>query len=388
MSKEEYIRLYEKFVVGKTSTEEEKLLFEHKDEFEFSDAGWNKNILGDEKEIRDSIFKRLKSTINASKANNIFFIRKLFIAAAFFLLIGIAVYFIIWFENNTRSANNYIVHYKPQEILPAANKAVLTLANGSKIVLDNLKNGTISKQGNTSITKTNGNISYKHPIEKTPEQLYNTLTTPRGGQYHLTLQDGTLVWLNAASSLRFPVNFSNNTREVELTGEAYFEVAHINNDGIKIPFIVHVKSPHKNMDVQVLGTHFNIMAYDDENVTATTLLEGSVKIINADNNVLLKPGEQAALKKNLATIAVEKVDVDNAVAWKNGKFLFDKADIPTVMRQLSRWYDVDVVYKGAVPKQQFWGGMERNLPLSNVLEILKESDLKFEVQGRTLIVSE
>jgi transmembrane sensor len=272
------------------------------------------------------------------------------------------------------------------DILPGGNKALLTLADGSTIILDSAQNGTLSNQGNIKIIKLDdGQLAYdKSAVSGSTEVLYNTISTPKGGQYQLTLSDGSKVWLNAASSLRFPATFSGNERKVELTGEGYFEVAHNPSK----PFIV----TKNNVEIKVLGTHFNVNAYDDEDVIKTTLLEGSVKVTKGNKSTLITPGEQAIVSNSSTTtfsINVKKdVDLDEAVAWKNGKFIFQDADIKSIMRQLEHWYDVSVIYDDKeVTNEEFVGSISRNVNISQILQMLEKTGaVKFEITGRTVIV--
>ncbi len=276
---------------------------------------------------------------------------------------------------------------RPADLMPGGNKAILMLANGSKIVLDNAKHGKIAEQQNVSISKTqsgqivysnNGNAPATDQIASAAI-VFNSIITPRGGQYEVVLPDGTKVWLNAASSLKYPTVFSGADRRVELTGEAYFEVA--KNAGK--PFFV--KSATQT--VEVLGTHFNVNSYYDEKAVRTTLLEGSVKVNSSAGKLLAKltPGEQA-VNSAVAINVIHDADVDEAVAWKNGKFMFHDADLQTIMRQLSRWYDVDVEYQGQVPVKHYLGRISRNVPVSQVFLILKTSGLNFTINGRKIIV--
>jgi ferric-dicitrate binding protein FerR (iron transport regulator) len=267
------------------------------------------------------------------------------------------------------------------EIVPGRNMAILTLADGSTVVLDSAANGTISQQGNIKVLKLNGQLQYAQADNKTlpAEMVYNTISTPRGGQYQVILADGTKVWLNAASSLRYPASFAGATRDVEITGEAYFEVA----QNKTIPFRVKAGGSL----VQVLGTHFNINAYDDENTVSTTLLEGSVKVIKNNAVAVLTPGEQAQLDKNGHLALLHDVNVEEVTAWKDGFFQFNYADLSSVMRQLSRWYDVDVEYKGQPDASiQFNGKLGRDLRLQQVLKVLQRSEVNFNIQGRKIIV--
>lgn len=268
------------------------------------------------------------------------------------------------------------VRYK-NDVAPGGNKAILTLADGSKITLDEAKNDTLGKQGNTSIIKLqNGQVLYKAD-RATAAVTYNMLTTPRGGQYQLTLPDGTQVWLNAASSLHFPTSFSGSSREVTLTGEGYFDVAPLPGK----PFRVKVNGT----DIAVLGTQFNVMAYSNEQAMAVTLLTGAVNVSRNGIVKKLQPGQQARIPAN-NNITITDVDTQTAVAWKNGFFIFDRADIATVMRQLERWYDIEVTYEGTPREMHFGGGIQRSLPLSRVLNILEKNEVLFKIEGRKITV--
>jgi len=252
------------------------------------------------------------------------------------------------------------------------------MANGNIVVLDSIQNGTLSQQGNPAIQKQQGSLIYAAAANSNTAMEYNTLTVPRGGQYHLVLSDGSQVWLNAASSLRFPVAFTGNTREVEMTGEAYFEIAK-NRDK---PF--HVKA--NATQVEVLGTHFNVNAYAEEQAIKTSLLEGSVRVSNGSFSNRIRPGEQAAVNNKNGGIDVATADMDAVMAWKNGLFEFQGADIATIMRQVARWYDVEIVFAGKTPARKFEGKISRNAQLPEVLKILELSNIQFRVEGKKIIV--
>ena len=282
------------------------------------------------------------------------------------------------------------------DVQPGGNKAILTLADGSSIELDSANNGTLSVQGNTKILKlASGSLAYqqnRHGAAAVQGPVYNTISTPRGGQYQVVLPDGSKVWLDAGSSLRFPTSFSSGLREVQLSGEAYFDVA----ADVRKPFRVSVfpGEPGKGdalQHVEVLGTQFNIMAYADEASVKTTLLEGAVRVgASAGNPMRLAPGDQSQLDRSpsLGLTMVRDADVDAAVAWKNGYFNFNKANIETIMRQLSRWYDVDVSFRGNGSRDRlFYGGIQRNLPLSAVFDILERSGVLFSIDGKKVVVN-
>ena len=276
---------------------------------------------------------------------------------------------------------------KPLEIAPGGNRGILTLSNGKQIVLADISaKDTIAKEGKqaevTIKMSANGVITYViNPNAEAPKvatNSFNTLSTPTGGQYNIVLADGTKVFLNAVSSIKYPTQFNGNQRVVELEGEAYFEVA---KDRTK-PFIV--KSG--NQAIEVLGTHFNVHAYDNEAVVKTTLLEGSVAVTHKNQKAILKPGQQSNVSDNFNKIAIREVDTEAAIAWKNGRFKFDNADLKTVMRQLERWYGIKVEYRGDVSQVTFNGGTFRNKNLSEVLKVLELSNIKFKVEGKTIIV--
>lgn len=266
------------------------------------------------------------------------------------------------------------------DIAPGSQGAVLTLADGRKVVLDSLGNGTISLQTGAEVRLKDGRLVYD-PVAATEEQMvYNSISTPKGRQFQLILPDGTKVWLNAASSLKYPTHFSGNERKVEIKGEAYFEVA----KNAQKPFIVTLP---QGAEVRVSGTHFNINAYDNEPAMKTTLLEGSVKVSAIGNaqSAMLKPGEQAVLTAD-SRFTIAGADVEKVMAWKNGVFNFEDATLQEVMHQLERWYDIEVVYETGIPKLEFVGKMGRDLSLSNVLRGLEISKVHCRLEGRKLIV--
>ncbi|MGN7722132.1 FecR family protein [Chitinophaga sp. 22620] len=264
-----------------------------------------------------------------------------------------------------------------QVITYGSDQAILTLADGSTITLDSSGKGEISRQGSTLVMQSQpGQLSYEPSSGTKGELIYNTITTPRGGQFRLQLQDGTRIWLNASSSLRFPAEFGPGERDVELTGEAYFEVA---KDAAR-PFRVKAK----DMRLEVLGTSFNVMAYHDERTVNTSLLEGAVKVSGSAGAATLKPGQQARMSSDALKVAA--ADMDEAVAWKNGWFQFNSAPFETVMRQISRWYDVDVVYAGKIPEGHYSGLVSRKNDISAVLRILESGNVKVKITGKKLVV--
>lgn len=272
------------------------------------------------------------------------------------------------------------------DIMPGGNRAVLILADGGQVQLDSINNGKLASQGSISVIKAgSGSLTYRPEADGTREQegaqnkpgstAYNELVTPRGGQYQLTLSDGTKIWLNAASSIRYPVAFSGRERNVEVTGEVYFEVAH----DAKRPFTVRVG----NEIIEDLGTRFNVNAYPDEPAMRMTLLQGGIRM----RNIILRPGEQAIITKSGRMTVKETADANKAIAWKNGFFAFDNASLETVMRKLSRWYDIDVVYEPGVNNdQRFSGRIDRGLALTQVLNGLKQTKAHFRIEASRKVV--
>lgn len=281
------------------------------------------------------------------------------------------------------------------DVAPGGNKAILTLADGSSIVLDEAGNGKLATQGNANVVKTDsGQLVYQVAKNQTTAIAYNTLSTPRGGQFQLILPDGSKVWLNAASSIRYPAAFAGKERRVDITGEVYFEVA----KNARLPFIVSI---NKETEIAVLGTHFNVNAYSDEASIKTTLLEGSVQIVNRQpstghqQSALLTPGQQAVLTpqttgaKHAKLTVNDNTDIAQVMAWKNGIFNFHQASLQDVMRQLSRWYDIEIEYENGIPDMKFGGKMGRDVSLAKLLYFFKGSGVQFRIEnaGKKLVVT-
>jgi len=396
--------LFKKYLNNQCSPEEVKSLLK-----EF-DAGTNEDFLkslirqqleaeqelnsineNELEHILEETYSDIKKEINTGKKSETVPVKSILkkrwyrlAAAAVLILVATGTYLLV---NKTGKQQQIVGQQQPaNDIAPGDNKAVLTLADGSSIILDKAANGTLTQQGKAKILKLNdGQLAYntlKDPLTSlsTAEVLYNTITTPRGGQYQLVLSDGSKVWLNAASSLRFPAAFAGKERKVELTGEGYFEVA----KNASMPFKVDIAGKG---EVEVLGTHFNINAYVDEATINTTLLEGKVKVMSSVSSELLYPGQQAQLNSNGQISLNENVNAEEVVAWKNGKFVFENADIKSIMRQLERWYDVDVTFNGNITTEEFVGIISRNVNVSQILKMLeKTGTVRFEIEGKRILV--
>ncbi len=381
--------LAEKFTRGIATEEEKEQLHEWYDTWQDDEEPVIISEGENAEQIRDIIFMNIQSKINATKTRKpkVLFIKRYWqrvaVAAVFIIAAGTGSY--LYFKNdkgNLATVQNKTLHDKP-DVLPGNNKAILTLANGQQIILDSNATGNIAKQGNAAIINLKGTLAYKTLNEKPGEVVFNTISTPRGGQYQLVLCDGSKVWLNSAASLRFPTAFAGKTREVELIGEGYFEIAH----NASMPFKVKAG----NVKVEVLGTHFNVMAYSDESSIKTTLLEGKVKVIltsslNIQRSHFLSPGQQVQVKSNGEIKLIPNADIGATMAWKNGWFEFDQTDLETIMRQVSRWYDVDIAYEGKPAIEKFGGRMSKNLPLSSVLTMLESNGVRFRLEGKKLVV--
>jgi ferric-dicitrate binding protein FerR (iron transport regulator) len=277
-------------------------------------------------------------------------------------------------------------------ILPGSDKAVLTLHDGRRIVLDSMAAGVLTTQGNAQVVKMpDGQLAYRTSdfsgSRDTSANVYNTMETPRGGMYRLRLPDGTGVWLNSASSIRYPVAFRGTDRKVTVSGEAYFEVA----SNTRLPFIVE----SRGMQIRVLGTSFNLMAYADEGAIKTTLISGSVQLVSGGKVQLLRVGQQGSLAEGSGTFSVQKANINEALAWKEGKFRFVASGVQPIMRQIARWYDVDVIYKGAPPEVVLTGVFSRKEDVAQLLEVLEDAGrdagaktgkLHFTLEGHTVTV--
>ncbi|SMO33664.1 FecR family protein [Solitalea koreensis] len=382
--------LFSKYLEDRCSEQEIMLLLKY---FKISedDSALKQLILAElsRKEILDSnlpdvdqrldlIYTNVESYIKQKAKSNVRAIRlwtRVAVAAVIALTISVGGY--LYLSNLKQTFEQTPIY--ANEIAPGKNTATLILSNGKKIILSGAINGKLTSDAGVSIAKTDdGQITYEIKDIETASNKINTLSTARGETYQVRLPDGTTVTLNAASSLKYPVSFTSlKLRKVELTGEAYFEVAKDKTH----PFVVKTNG----QEVEVLGTHFNINAYSDEANIKTTLLEGSVRVSGNDQQVVLQPNQQAVFSND---IQVKNVDVENEIAWKSGDFVFDSDDLESIMRKISRWYNVDVLYDEKPDKKMHFGGIvSRGKNISAVLKIMESTgQVSFKVQGRKITV--
>jgi len=372
--------LLDKYIKGTISAAEKQELLDvynnsGNQDAEYPDDHW---------EVRDRILMRLNKEIQTVRPIRSYRnLRNIAAVTIIFIFFGVAMY--ISTDPSSKAKRMAGTRQLTKPILPGGNVAVLTLGNGESILLNGASNGRLAVQGNTAITKNeSGRISY-HVISDGADQkdepiVYNTITTPAGGQFRVTLPDGTDVWLNAASSLKYPSRFGGTERCVELHGEAYFEV----RKNKKLPFTVRAEQ----VDIRVLGTHFNVMAYTNEPSVNTTLLEGAVSLSSARAHQLLAPGQQALASKTAGDIVLRNVNVEDAVAWKNGYFSFRRENLKTAMHKIARWYNVEVQYIGNPDNKILGGSISRTEDINKLLNYLALTGIaKFNVEGRRIIVT-
>lgn len=363
---------------------------------------WENNQLDFSQEItriEQGVTSRIYADQSLSGARPVYrihFLKKWGWAAAILILFGFGAYF----YTASKKTEGGVVKGKAiptPDILPGSNKALLTLSDGTAITLDSAARGAIAQQGNSSVVKTaNGEIIYDVKGHSQGEVMMNTMSTPRGGQYRLTLPDGTTVWLNAASSITFPAAFTGNDRKVKVTGEVYMEVA----KNSKMPFVVDVDG---KTTVEVLGTSFNINSYTDEGSIATTLVEGKVRVLPGNRSavtaspdrqlspqaVTLRPGQQALQPDNTTTITINAgANLEQVLAWKNGIFNFTGKSFQSIMKDVERWYDIQVKYEGAIPTRKLKGEMDRGVQLTDLIRFLQGFGLHVELKDRTLVIGE
>ena len=341
----------------------------------------DENIAESEDRHRQLILSRINEQIKAVQDVKVKTIWPRIVAAASILLfLSLGGYFIL-----NKKPTQQIVKNQKQEIIPGTNKATLTLANGQKIILTRGLNGRLAQQGSTLVQVNSSNsITYTSSSANSSlatQVQFNTLSTVRGEQspYPLVLADGTRVWLNAESSITFPTSFSGKERVVKITGEAYFEVVH----NALHPFKVKVR----NQTIEDLGTQFNINAYPDESVMKTTLINGKVKISAGSQVAVLKPGFQAVVSPSGSSVVVQAADLDQVMAWKNGNFEFEGTPLKDIMRQISRWYDVDISYTGTIENVEFGGLISRSKNINEILSMLETTkSVHFKLEGRRILV--
>ncbi|OOQ58777.1 FecR family protein [Mucilaginibacter pedocola] len=382
MTRKEYVALYKKHLSGRATPQEEELLNQYADDFDINLFD-NEEEIPDQDEIKQRIFQNIESRMAdvapQSTARRYWWLP---VAASILLVSSIGFFYI---NGQKDKLNNKVkqVAKVSAPILPGTNKAVLILGNGDRVDLNAAANGRIAQAGALTVNKLkNGQLEYGKavlPDGGSNAITYNTIITPRGGQYQVTLPDGTSVWLNSASSLKYPTAFTGSERHVELTGEAYFEVA----KNKQMPFTVDAGK----VGVKVLGTHFNIAAYEDDPATKTTLLEGSVKLTGNQTTLTLTPGQQGVATKDGHGLTTKTVNVEDAVAWKNGYFSFRKENLQASMRKIARWYDVDVVYQGKMNDKLLGGSVLRTQSINEILGYLETIGIaKFKVEGRRIMV--
>lgn len=394
MNQSHFRQLLDSYITGTITGDEQRELFQllEQDEYKALLEGilqqeWEQGTY--EEPANDQIASLVESYVmnkiqpEAKVRRLPFFYRyRIAVAAAALLIVLAGSYFIFLTKTDQPSKEQVAEVMAPvNDAEPGKYKAKLTISNGTSIVLDSAGAGELVKQGNVRVMNKDGQLVYESVNGSAgQEMVYNTLTTARGEIYSTVLADGSKIWLNSASSVKYPVAFNGKERVIEVTGEAYLEIAAVNDKrGQRVPFIVKTDK----QEIAVLGTHFNVNAYEDEVATRTTLLEGLVSVSSGDRSVLIKPGQQSIL---LNGFTVKEVNVQDVVAWKDGFFSYRSTDIKGVMRQLSRWYDVDVVYEGVNPEQTFTGKIDRNLALSEVLKILEKTKAHFKIDGKKLII--
>jgi transmembrane sensor len=332
------------------------------------------------------IFEKSATQVFADRSGNRrmfpFYRRQWLRYAAMLLLVAGAIgYFYLSPRSAQGKRNIASVPAAPvnEKVFPGGFKATLKLGDGSTVELTPHHRGLITRQGGTNIFLDSSDVSYQTE-NKTADVVFNTMSTPRGGQYRLKLSDGTQVWLNAASSITYPTVFTGSGREVSITGEVFFDVAKKSGK----PFRVSVDTQTR---IDVLGTSFNVNSYPDESSIRTTLIDGAVRVETNNRHKLMQPGQQLQVYRNGESQLVRNADIDQAIAWKTGTFNFQRMKLDAVMRQLSRWYDVEIVYPGGVPDIIFGGKVQNSLSLQAMLEGLQAMDVHFRIEGKKVIVT-
>ncbi|HEY8387631.1 MAG TPA: FecR domain-containing protein [Parasegetibacter sp.] len=409
MKNNEITQLLDKYLNGTASPEEVEQVHSIYNKLQ-QETEWPEEELGQEKYVEQAIFSRINQKLKEENQPAKIFPVKYWMAAASIILL-LVITGLVW---QHRDSDQTLIISTTGDVNPGKDGAILKLADGTEIVLDDESEGIIAASDEGVMLLAQGQLFYDSENTQYSSEssegadtdkisAYHTLTTPKGRQFNLQLPDGTRVWLNAASSIRFPAVFSGNERKVEITGEAYFEVATVyastqtrnqksdNQDQTvsKIPF--KVRTPHQI--IEVLGTHFNVNAYDDEDAERTTLLEGSVRVHYLNpaasfENILLKPGQQVAVSSAFDGGRSEtlRADLEQVVAWKNGYFQFNAADIYQIMRQISRWYGVEVKFEGQVTKELFKGKVSRSSQLSEVMKVMKANGVNYMIDNDVITI--
>lgn len=377
------LKLIDKYLSGKGQPSERMLVEEYYDRMSSDGNGLPDLSPEHEAALKERIYNDIRRgiTIRRTKPWNTSFFKAL--AAILITVIATSFYFFLPIigDKNISASESTV---QDNDIAPGTNRATLALADGRVFDLDDATVGQIAETSGVKVIKTtDGQLVYQlsddKPLVNADPTLLNTIATPKAGQYQVVLPDGTKVWLNSASSIRYPSRFSEDERHVEITGEAYFEVT----SDKKWPFFV--KSEHQK--IEVLGTHFNVNAYSDEENTTTTLSEGSVRVFtDGTQTAMLRPNQQAILN-NHRELTIVDVQADDVLAWKNGRFVFNNTNIELVMRMISRWYDVDIEYKNGIPEKTIGGDISKFEHISQLLEVLEATGgIQFNIEGRRIIV--
>lgn len=386
MNKQSFRELAEKITAGVATDTEIALFNEWYESFQGNEKVWSVEEMGDSQEVEAELLRSINQRIGGDAHRSSWVEMNRVAAAVIVLLTALGGYF--WYSSGQTISESEVMSDLEirNDVEPGKEKAILTLGDGTEIMLDEVKQGLLAYEGNASVKKSEKGLIVYRPdtqlsqpsAQEDKPLVYNAISTPRGGKYKVMLPDETEVWLNAMSSIRFPTQFAEDVREVEITGEVYFDVA---SDASK-PFLVR----SADQIVKVLGTQFNIKAYSDEESIQTTLVEGAVLVEVADEHVRIKPGEQVVNPVS-SPLQVVPADVEQVIAWKNGLFQFWDTHLEDVMRQLARWYDVEVTYLGEQNEIAFTGFISRDVTISNVLQMLEEaSSVKFGVEGKQVIV--
>ncbi len=374
--------LFEKCAAGRSSPEEMRLLEAYRDAFEWQDGPWDETAMGREKDTKGRIKRRLMTAVYGGRGGGWRIMRlgwQRYLAAAV-VLVAVVVALVVY----RYSLPENTLAMRQETILPGSNKAVLTLEDGSQIVLDEATTGALAERGNVSIVKlADGQLTYSQRGGNPHGEAnaIHSVSTPRGGQYQLVLADGTKVWLNAASTIRFPAEFSAAERVVEISGEAYLEVAKMPDK----PFIVN----GNGQQITVLGTRFNVSAYPDDHTVQTALLQGGVRVTVDGADYQLAPGQRTVFDKRRQAVRREPFDAEVVMAWQRGDFMFDGEPVEQVMRKIGRWYDVEIAYQGSMQGKAFTGTVSRYEQVKEVLDMLAATGtVRFRMEGRRITVME